>query len=110
MIKWMKIALRNILKNRRRSMVTLLAIAVGFAAVSLFRGYADRTYWGIRQMAISGEGLGHLTIYKKGWLEKGKIEPDKYMFSKGEIQRIIGKRRSRRKQRPIHHMENSFKI
>jgi len=89
MIKWMKIALRNILKNRRRTMVTLLAIAVGFAAVSLFRGYADRTYWGIRQMAIRGEGLGHLTIYKKGWLEKGKIEPDRYMFSKGEIQRII---------------------
>ncbi len=89
MIKWMKIALRNILKNRRRTMVTLLAIAVGFAAVSLFRGYADRTYWGIRQMAIRGEGLGHLTIYKKGWLEKGKIEPDRYMFSKGETQRII---------------------
>ncbi len=89
MMKWMKIAFRNILKNRRRSLVTLLAIAVGFAAVSLFKGYADRTYWGIRQMAISGEGLGHLTIYRKGWLEKGKIEPDRYMFSKGEIQRII---------------------
>jgi len=89
MIKWMRIALRNILKNRRRSLVTLLAIAVGFAAVSLFKGYTDRTYWGIRQMAIRGEGLGHLTIYKKGWLEKGKIEPDRYMFSKSEIQRLI---------------------
>lgn len=89
MIKWMKIALRNILKNRRRSFVTLLAIAVGFAAVSLFRGYADRTYWGLRQMAVRGEGLGHLTIYKKGWLEKGKINPDRYMISKNEIQRII---------------------
>ena len=89
MIKWMKIALRNILKNRRRSLVTLLAIAVGFAAVSLFRGYADRTYWGIRQMAIRGEGLGHLTITKAGWLEKGKIEPDRYMFSKMEVQRIV---------------------
>jgi len=33
MIKWIKIAFRNIVKNKRRSFVTLLAIAVGFAAV-----------------------------------------------------------------------------
>jgi len=89
MIKWIKIAFRNILKNRRRSFVTLLAIATGFAAVSLFRGYADNTYWGLRQMAVRGEGLGHLTVYKDGWLNKGKIDPDRYMFSKEEIQRII---------------------
>ena len=89
MIKWIKVAFRNIVKNKRRSFVTLLAIAVGFGAVSLFRGYADNTYWGLRQMAVRGEGLGHLTIYKKGWLEEGKIEPEKYMFSQEENQRII---------------------
>ena len=89
MIKWMKIAFRNIVKNKRRSLVTLLAIATGFAAVSLFRGYADNTYWGLRQMAVRGEGLGHLTVYKEGWLEKGKMDPDRYMFSKDQIQRII---------------------
>lgn len=89
MIKWMKIALRNTLKNKRRSFVTLLAIAMGFAAVSLFRGYTDNTYAGLRQAAIRGEGLGHLTIFKQGWLEKGKIEPDQYMFTQEEIQEII---------------------
>jgi putative ABC transport system permease protein len=89
MIKWIKIAFRNIVKNKRRSFVTLLAIATGFAAVSLFRGYADNTYWGLRQMAVRGEGLGHLTVYKEGWLKKGKIEPDRYMFTKEEIQRIV---------------------
>lgn len=89
MTKWIKIAVRNILKNRRRSLVTLLAIATGFAAVSLFRGYADNTYWGLRQMAVRGEGLGHLTIYKRGWLKKGKTDPDKYMFSQKQIQEVI---------------------
>ena len=69
MIKWIKIALRNIVKNKHRSVVTLLAIAMGFAAISLFRGYTDNTYKGLRRTAIRGEGLGHLTIYKKGWLE-----------------------------------------
>jgi putative ABC transport system permease protein len=89
MTKWIKIAIRNIVKNRRRSFVTLLAIATGFAAVSLFRGYADNTYWGLRQMAVRGEGLGHLTIYKRGWLKKGKTDPEKYMFSQRQIQEVI---------------------
>ncbi len=40
-------------------------------------------------MAIQVEGLGHLTIYKKGWLENGKIDPDKYMFTRDEIKKII---------------------
>lgn len=56
MIKWMKLAMRNILRNKRRSLVTLLAIGVGFAAISLFRGYVSNTYRGLRASAISGEG------------------------------------------------------
>lgn len=89
MNKWIKIALRNILKNRRRSLITILAIAVGFAAVGLFRGYAADTYDGLRMSAIQGEGLGHLTIYKKGWLENGHVDPDPYMHTKEEIEKII---------------------
>ncbi|MBN1849774.1 MAG: ABC transporter permease [Deltaproteobacteria bacterium] len=89
MLKWIKMAFRNILKNKRRSLTTLLAIAVGFTAISLFRGYADRTYWGLRMMAICGEGLGHLTVFKKGWHENGKIKPNAYMFSQNETQRVI---------------------
>jgi putative ABC transport system permease protein len=88
MIKWIRLALRNILRNKRRSLVTLLAIAVGFAAISLFRGYSSHMYSGLKIMAIRGEGLGHLTIFKAGWLEKGKLDPEKYMFSKSEIERI----------------------
>ena len=88
MTKWIKIAFRNILKNKRRSFVTLIAIAMGFAAVSIFQGYIHNTYKGLRNSAVRGEGLGHLTIYKQGWLEKGKIDPDKYMFSQEELKRI----------------------
>jgi putative ABC transport system permease protein len=89
MKKWMKLAVRNILRNKRRSLVTLLAIGVGFAAISLFQGYVSRMYWGLETMAIRGEGLGHLTIFKAGWLEKGKLDPDRYMFSKAETEKIM---------------------
>ncbi len=88
MKKWTKLALRNILRNKRRSLVTLLAIGVGFAAITLFHGYVSHTYWGLRQSAIQGEGLGHLTIYKAGWLDKGKLDPERYMFSHEEIGKV----------------------
>ena len=89
MRKWMKLAIRNILRNKRRSLVTLLAIGVGFAAISLFYGYVNNMYEGLRFSAIRGEGLGNLTINKAGWQEKGKLEPEKYMFSKAETEKMI---------------------
>ena len=89
MIKWLKLAIRNVLRNKRRSLVTLMAIGVGFAAVALFYGYVSHIYFGLRVSAIRGEGLGNLTIFKAGWNEKGKLEPDKYMFSQQDTARII---------------------
>jgi putative ABC transport system permease protein len=88
MRKWLKIAVRNIRRNQRRSVVTLVAIAVGFAALGLFRGYIHNTYSGLRESAIRGEGLGHLTIYKKGWLEYGQQAPAEHMFSAEETRKI----------------------
>ena len=87
MRKWIRLAMRNILRNKRRSFVTLLAIGVGFAAISLL-GICEQYVFGAEDMAIRGEGLGHLTIYKAGWLEKGKLDPEQYMFSKAEIEKI----------------------
>ncbi len=88
MSNWIKIAFRNIYKNKRRSAATLIAIGIGYAAVSLFSGYTDRVYEAIRSRAIQGEGLGHLTIYKQGWLQKGRFDPGAYMFSAEEINTI----------------------
>ena len=88
MKKWIKLAVRNITRNKRRSTATLLAIGVGFAAITLFYGYTSNVYRSLRMSAIQGEGLGHLTIYKQGWLEKGKLDPERYMFSQAEIEKI----------------------
>lgn len=89
MANWIKLAVRNVLRNKRRSLVTLMAIGVGFAAVSLFYGYVSHTYYGLKVSAIRGEGLGNLTIFKAGWNEKGKLDPEKYLLSKQQTQQII---------------------
>ncbi len=88
MLMWLTIALRSIIKNGRRSLTTILAIALGYAAVNLFSGYVHSTYQGLTNAAIHGEGLGHLTIYKKGYLDQGKLHPEKYQFSADEAAAI----------------------
>jgi len=89
MMKWIKLSFRNILRNKRRSFITIAAIGFGFAAISVYQGYIHGAYDGLRIMAIRGEGLGHLRINKAGWQEKGKLEPEKYMFSEEETREII---------------------
>jgi putative ABC transport system permease protein len=82
------LALRNVLRNRRRSFATIAAVAAGLAAVNLFGGYIANVYAGLQIQAVSGERLGHLSIYKKGMLLEGKLRPNKYMFSAEESKQI----------------------
>jgi putative ABC transport system permease protein len=88
MLTWFTISLRNIMKNGRRSLTTILAIALGYAAINLFQGYVHSTYQGLTYAAIHGEGLGHLTIFKKGYLDQGKLHPEKFQFSREEAEKI----------------------
>jgi putative ABC transport system permease protein len=78
------------MRNRRRSMMTLLAIALGFAAISLFAGYTHNVYDGLERQSIHSELLGHLTLSKRGMSKEGKLNPERYMLSAEEIARITG--------------------
>lgn len=84
----LKLALRGLLRNRRRSMVTLLAIAFGFAAIALFAGYTHNVYSGLERGSIHGGLLGHLTISRKGMSREGKLDPEHYMWSGTDVSRI----------------------
>ena len=80
-----KLALRGLMRNRRRSMVTLLAIAFGFSAIALFAGYTHNVYDGLGRQSIHGEMLGHLTLYKKGMRKEGKLDPERYLLTAQEV-------------------------
>ena len=82
------LALRNVLRNRHRSMATVLAIAAGLTAINLFAGYIANVYGGLQIQAVAGERLGHLTILKTGMLMEGKLHPKKYMFDQAEMARV----------------------
>jgi putative ABC transport system permease protein len=83
-----KLALRGLMRNRRRSTVTMLAIAFGFAAIVLFAGYTHNVYDGLGRQSIHGEMLGHLTLYKKGMRTEGKLDPERYLLTAQEVAAI----------------------
>ena len=83
------LAFRNLGRNYRRTLVTALSIACGFAAISLFAGYTKTVYRGLADQAIHGELLGHLTIVKKGLRRDGRLHPEKYLLNGDEIGRMI---------------------
>ncbi len=62
------LAYKNLFRNRRRSLFTLLIAATGFAAMALAMGYFSFSIYGLQEMTIglgfSGEGgTGHAQIY-----------------------------------------------
>ncbi|MFA6061817.1 MAG: FtsX-like permease family protein [Gallionella sp.] len=82
------LALRGLARNRRRSAVTLLAIAFGFAAITLFAGYTHNVYGGLARLSIHGEMLGHLTLSKRGMRQEGKLNPERYLLTTSDVDAI----------------------
>ncbi|HJU84347.1 MAG TPA: FtsX-like permease family protein, partial [Holophagaceae bacterium] len=56
-----RLALRNVLRQRRRTALTLLVVAAGFMALALAAGFMAQTFQGLSDAAIRG-GLGHLQV------------------------------------------------
>lgn len=84
-MQYFKLGFRNIQRNARRSVVTVLAVAFGFASINLFAGYIHNVYTGLGAQAVRGERLGHLTIMKRGAKKNAKLDPEKYLFSNADV-------------------------
>jgi putative ABC transport system permease protein len=69
----LKIAFRNILRNGRRSLMTLLAIAVGGISMVLFGEFVGFVRASLETNAV--QNVGHLTIYRKGFFDYGAGNP-----------------------------------
>ncbi len=72
----LKIAFRNILRNRRRSMMTLLAIAVGAVGIVLFGEFVRFVTAGLETNAV--DKVGHLTVFRTGYFAFGAGNPAEF--------------------------------
>jgi putative ABC transport system permease protein len=84
-----KIAFRNILRNRRRSLMTLLAIAVGALAIVLFGEFVD--FIRVSLMTSTIEKVGHLTVFRSGYFDYGGGNPTAFGIDDYQgVIRLIG--------------------
>src|SRR5262249_4797067 len=71
-----KIGYRNILRNRRRSAVTALAVAAGTQALLLVGGFQANVFTSMETSAVRGSG--HLTVFREGYFLYGAGNPSAY--------------------------------
>jgi len=64
-----KIAWRNIVRNRRRSLMTASAIGAGALAMLLFAGYTNFIFTGLETGYVQRDG--HLTVFRSGYFLYG---------------------------------------
>lgn len=71
-----EIAFRNVLRNRRRSAMTLLAISVGTLGIILFGEFVRFVTAGLETNAV--EKVGHMTVFRKGYFAFGAGNPGEF--------------------------------
>jgi putative ABC transport system permease protein len=83
-----KLALRNITRQKVRSGLTLLAIAIGVAALILTGGFVQDIFIQLREFTIHSQ-TGHIQVNKKGYYLHGAQQPTKYLIEDiGPVRRI----------------------
>jgi putative ABC transport system permease protein len=84
-VKTLALALRNLLRNRRRSLTTVLAMIIGAQTVLLFGGYSRNITYGLQTDFV--QGGGHLQIQRQGYFLYGAGNPAVYGIA--DYDRII---------------------
>ncbi|MCB1744050.1 MAG: FtsX-like permease family protein, partial [Gammaproteobacteria bacterium] len=84
------LAVRNLLRHRRRSALGLSAVAFGVIALLLASGFIEWMYWENRESTIRAR-LGHIQIVKSDFFEKGFSDPFSYLLPPDtpELQRVL---------------------
>jgi putative ABC transport system permease protein len=75
-MKTLSLALRNLLRNRRRSLTTLMAMVIGAVTILTFGGYSRNVTYGLETQTV--QHIGHLQIQHKDYFLYGTGNPGAY--------------------------------
>ena len=73
------LAFRNIVRQRRRSLLSLAAVSSGVIALLLAGGFIQWIFWAIREDTV-GSRLGHIQISRLGYQASGTADPYHYLL------------------------------
>jgi putative ABC transport system permease protein len=84
-MKTLSLALRNLKRNRRRSLATMLAMVIGSVSILLFGGYVQNIIYGMQTGYVRGGG--HLQLQHRDYFLYGSGDPTAYGIA--GYQRVI---------------------
>jgi putative ABC transport system permease protein len=76
----LKLALRNILRQKKHTAMTLIAIICGTVGIILAGGWVNDIFVQLGEALIHSQS-GHLQIYKQGYYDTGSRSPEKYLIT-----------------------------
>jgi len=85
---FLRLALRNVFRNRIRTAIALLAIGVGCAALIVNGGVIYNIFEELREDAIHGRHA-HLQVYRRGYSDNHLKDPGAYLIPRQETERIL---------------------
>jgi len=74
-----KLALRNVLRHKARTGMTLLAIIAGVVGLILSGGFVHDIFAQLGEVLIHSQS-GHMQVAKAGYFERGARSPEKYLI------------------------------
>ena len=84
LISDIRLAVRNILRNRQRSVVAVSTVALGIVAFLLAGGFIEFIFQDLRETTIHSQ-LGHLQITRPGYFERGIADPYSFLLPGGGL-------------------------
>jgi len=78
-----KLALRNVLRHKARTGMTLLAIIVGVVGLVLSGGFVHDIFAQLGEVLIHSQS-GHMQVAKTGYFERGARNPEKFLIDQPE--------------------------
>ena len=82
MMTW-SLAVRNLRRNRRRSLATLLALCIGSASILIFGGYSANIRYSMQTAYVSGGG--HLQVQHRDYFLYGSGNPTAFGIADYEL-------------------------
>ena len=74
-----RLALRNILRQSRRSFIAVLAIGFGVIAMMLAAGFIEWVLWANKE-GVAVTQIGHIQVFRPGYNEEGKSDPFAFLL------------------------------
>lgn len=74
-----RIAILNLLRNKRRTIVAMMSVAGGVAAFLLAGGFIAWIFQDMREATIHSQ-LGHIQVVRPGYYDKGIADPYSYLL------------------------------